>query len=121
MTELYKRLKQKASNLDIIAASVSVDFSNYDIASLTPTSGIHLATVFTSAETKVTEGIAEAIKKGFVVDVDVESINVSSGEAGWEALEDFIDKASPESRKGSLVLCKFLRCWRSCLVCSRVT
>lgn len=99
-------MKSKAPSLNIIAASVPVDLTSDVSPELNEgsTPRIHLATTFTAINAKLAKGISSALEKGFVVDIDVQS-NLASGEAGWEALEDFIDRASPDAHKGSLVLC----------------
>ncbi len=115
------RLQSLSSKVPIIGASVSVDFTNGvsdAVKELSTTSKPRIALSTTFEQGGGQNGVnalAWALAHGHIADIDVQT-NIASGEAGWEALEDFVDKASQTEdgqKKGTILLCtSFQYFWR---------
>jgi hypothetical protein len=67
---------------------------------------VHFVTALAQSSQEHAKGVNWALQQGYVVDIDVQ-LDLSDGEVGWEALEDFINEAlgPVEQRKGTLIIC----------------
>ncbi|EIN12050.1 hypothetical protein PUNSTDRAFT_63316 [Punctularia strigosozonata HHB-11173 SS5] len=62
---------------------------------------------FTENTADSVNSLKEVLKTGRTVDIDV-SVDLKDGEAGWEALEDYLTKATEDGPSSKLVLCSVL-------------